>query len=200
MAKVDRDAIEAAMRRIEKETWSGVDMAVQIANANASKDKKVGSASHHSMVVSGASEGYRLGLEKMVDVVRDYAGWTAPEHVDLVVAAADRVKDRLSEAHESRLNALGGKFSEVAEKRPFYIGNFKRALTDARDAAVSDLKHTLPDPQDALSWWARHSRDIQLGLVNAVIAAIVSARSASKAARRRACSGVAKPNTTSRDR
>jgi hypothetical protein len=160
---------------LEEDTWSFADKAIQLANANASRDQRVGSGSHHSMIVSGASEGYLAGLAKMVEVVRNYAGAAAPEHADLLAASADRVKDRLSKAHVSRLNALGSKFSGVRERYAALVGDFTKALDDDRDAAISDLKHALQDPQDALSWWARHARDIQLGLVNAIIAALVSA-------------------------
>jgi hypothetical protein len=175
MGKVDRAAIGAALKRLEEGTWSLADKAIQLANANASKGGMVGSGSHHSMIVSGASEGYRAGLSEMVDVVRNYAGAAAPKHAGLLAASADRVKERLAKAHGSRLNALGSKFSKVKEQHAILIGDFTKTLDDARDAAISDLKHTLQDPQDALSWWHRHVREIQLGLVNAIIAAIVSA-------------------------
>ena len=92
------------------------------------------------------------------------------------VRCARRDCDACSFKMRCCLNALAaGKYPGVRDKHALHIEAFTKPLLDARNHAVSDLQHKLPDPEDALSWWARHSREIQLATVIAVVAAIVSA-------------------------
>jgi hypothetical protein len=99
----------------------------------------------------------------------------AHEYGKSLQAAAEIVQNKLVAAHESRLNALEGKYPGIKQHRAKFIGAFTAALMTVCDTAVSDLKHTLHDPEDSLSWWARNRREILLGFINAAIAAVVSA-------------------------
>ncbi|MEZ5829813.1 MAG: hypothetical protein R3D05_01375 [Dongiaceae bacterium] len=172
---VDQQAIDQALQRIGDDIVESVGVAAGIATTESANHGRLASNAHNSQVTTAATKVFQSGLNRMVQQVRDYAGARAHEYGKSLQASAEIVLKQLVAAHESRLTALEGKYPGVKKHRAKFVGDFTAALMTVRDTAVSDLTHTLHDPEDSLSWWGRNQREVLLGLINAVVAAVVSA-------------------------
>jgi hypothetical protein len=172
---VDRQNIEDTLKRLGEATYSAADHSIQVETTRIANAGRMGSHAHNNGVTKAAQQAFTAGLADMVGKVRDFAGHAAPAYSGALVAAADALKARLVRAHESRLNAVAGKYITAREHHHEFMETFTKALDDAQADAVADLSNKLSDPVDALPFWRRPQvQDRAINFAMGIIAAVVT--------------------------
>jgi hypothetical protein len=174
MAKVDRNALDQALRRISEETRSAITTSINAAIADASSKGRLGSNAHSVMMVVAGARAYARGVAEMAQKVRDYAGDAAPQYAQVLHDEATRLLQRLELEHQSRLTAIGGKYPSMLQRQAIYMGRFSATLMNARDAETSDLQHKLLDSKATLPFLQQHWKAVVAWLC-ALVALILGA-------------------------